>query len=86
MWITHVNYMSDAHKLILASTSRDLRFFTISSETFFEEFILFGKSNQRTKYEIFRKLNFNFSRCEKCSYLSGLLSKWNGKQKYCYIH
>jgi hypothetical protein len=41
--------MPDAHKLVLASTSRDIRFFTISSETFLEEFILFGKSNQRTK-------------------------------------
>ncbi len=42
MWITDAIYMSDAHKLVLASTSRDLRFFTISNETFLEEFILFG--------------------------------------------
>lgn len=42
MWITDAIYMSDAHKLVLASTSRDLRFFTISSETFLEEFHLFG--------------------------------------------
>jgi len=45
MWITDAIYMPDAHKLVLASTSRDLRFFTISSETFLEEFILFGESN-----------------------------------------
>ena len=43
MWITDAIYMADAHKLVLASTSRDLRFFTISSETFLEEFNLFGK-------------------------------------------
>jgi hypothetical protein len=43
MWVTDAIYMPDAHKLVLASTSRDLRFFTISSETFLEEFILFGK-------------------------------------------
>ncbi len=43
MWITDAIYMPDTHKLVLASTSRDLRFFTISSETFLEEFILFGK-------------------------------------------
>jgi len=43
MWITDAIYMPDAHKLVLASTSRDLRFFTISSETFLEEFILFGE-------------------------------------------
>ncbi len=42
MWITDAIYMPDAHKLVLASTSRDLRFFTISSETFLEEFALFG--------------------------------------------
>lgn len=47
MWITDAVYMTDAHKLVLASTSRDLRFFTISNETFLEEFALFGK--QRTK-------------------------------------
>jgi hypothetical protein len=43
MWITDAIYMPDAHKLVLASTSRDLRFFTISSETFLEEFCLFGE-------------------------------------------
>ena len=43
MWVTDAVYMSDAHKLVLISTSRDLRFFTISSETFLEEFCLFGK-------------------------------------------
>jgi hypothetical protein len=43
MWITDAIYMPDAHKLVLASTSRDLRFFTISSETFLEEFSIFGK-------------------------------------------
>ena len=44
MWITDAMYMSDVHKLVIASTSRDLRFFTITSETFLEDFILFGKS------------------------------------------
>lgn len=43
MWVSDAIYMSDAHKLVLATTSRDLRFFTISSETFLEEFCLFGK-------------------------------------------
>jgi hypothetical protein len=43
MWITDAVYMSDAHKLVVTSTSRDLRFFTISNETFLEEFILFGR-------------------------------------------
>ena len=47
MWITDAIYMSDAHKLVLASTSRDLRFFTISNETFLEEFNLFGNVRQR---------------------------------------
>ncbi len=42
MWITDAIYMADVHKLVLASTSRELRFFTISSETFLEEFSLFG--------------------------------------------
>ena len=48
MWITDAIYMTDAHKLALASTSRDLRFFTISSETFLEEFTLFGKYHRET--------------------------------------
>jgi hypothetical protein len=46
MWITDAIYMSDAHKLVLTSTSRDLRFFTISSETFLEEFALFGRETR----------------------------------------
>jgi len=40
--VTDAVYMTDAHKLVLATTSRDLRFFTISSETFLEEFCIFG--------------------------------------------
>lgn len=47
MWITDAIYMPDAHKLVLASTSRDLRFFTISSETFLEEFTLFGNLQRK---------------------------------------
>lgn len=43
MWITDAVYMTDAHKLVLASTSRDLRFFTISTEIFLEEFVIFGE-------------------------------------------
>ncbi|CAF4236900.1 unnamed protein product, partial [Rotaria magnacalcarata] len=41
-------YLTDAHKLVLSSTSRDLRFFTISNETFLEEFALFGVKNVPT--------------------------------------
>jgi len=50
MWITDAIYMPDAHKLVLATTSRDLRFFTISSETFLEEFALFGKQKKIDKF------------------------------------
>ncbi|CAF3442031.1 unnamed protein product [Rotaria sp. Silwood1] len=48
MWVTDAIYMTDAHKLALVSTSRDLRFFTISNETFLEEFALFGVKNVPT--------------------------------------
>jgi hypothetical protein len=60
MWITDAIYMPDVHKLVLASTSRDLRFFTISNETFLEEFILFGKFSRRTKNETF-EIKFYYS-------------------------
>ncbi|CAF0886081.1 unnamed protein product [Rotaria sordida] len=52
MWVTDAIYMTDAHKLVLASTSRDLRFFTISNETFLEEFALFGKLDKNRNLEI----------------------------------
>ncbi|CAF3733415.1 unnamed protein product [Rotaria sordida] len=51
MWITDAIYMSDVHKLVIASTSRDLRFFTITSETFLEDFVLFGIKNVPTCLE-----------------------------------
>jgi hypothetical protein len=60
MWITDAIYMPDAHKLVLASTSRDLRFFTISSETFLEEFILFGEPSLHK--QTMRRFEF-FLRC-----------------------
>lgn len=50
MWISDAIYMPDVHKLVLASTSRDLRFFTISSETFLEEFTLFGELRLKSKH------------------------------------
>lgn len=74
MWITDAIYMFDAHKLVLASTSRDLRFFTISSETFLEEFSLFGK-----KRLLLRLLELSSLRSEECSDLSRLLSQPNGE-------
>ena len=49
MWITDAIYLSDVHKLVLSSTSRDLRFFTISSEIFLEDFVLFGMFKRQTK-------------------------------------
>lgn len=62
MWISDAIYMPDVHKLVLASTSRDLRFFTLSSETFLEEFTLFGirtficRSNVDVDVELFFSL------------------------------
>lgn len=48
-WISDAIFMSDVNKLILASTGRDLRFFTVSNETFMEDFHLYGNE----------KLNFD---------------------------
>jgi hypothetical protein len=77
MWITDAIYMADVHKLVLASTSRELRFFTISSETFLEEFALFGILKEKIN-DKFRNLVVYF-RCEKCSNLFRLLSNSYGK-------
>ena len=44
MWISDALYMPDVHKLVIASTGRDLRFFTVSSEAFHEEFTLYGQN------------------------------------------
>ncbi|CAF0961507.1 unnamed protein product [Rotaria magnacalcarata] len=52
-WITDAIYMPDVHKLVLTSTSRDLRFFTITSETFLEDFVLFGIKNVPTCLEYY---------------------------------
>ncbi|CAF2653059.1 unnamed protein product [Rotaria sp. Silwood2] len=51
MWITDAIFMPDVHKLVLASTSRDLRFFTITTEAFLEDFVLFGLKNVPTCLE-----------------------------------
>ena len=42
-WVTDVVYMPNSHKIVIASTGRDLRFFDATSSTqFYEEFYLFG--------------------------------------------
>ena len=42
-WVTDVLYMHNSHKIVIASTGRDLRFFdATSSSQFYEEFYLFG--------------------------------------------
>ncbi|CAF2508274.1 unnamed protein product [Rotaria sp. Silwood2] len=53
MWVTDAIHMPDTHKLVFASTSPDLRFLTISSETFLEEFMLFRIKNVPTCLEYF---------------------------------
>ena len=41
MWVTDVVYMSNCHKLAVASTSRDLRFFDFSGGKLYEEHHLY---------------------------------------------
>ncbi|XP_064614731.1 WD repeat-containing protein on Y chromosome-like [Liolophura sinensis] len=42
MWVTDMVYMSNCHKLAIASTSRDIRFYDVTSNQYFEEFHLFA--------------------------------------------
>uniref|UniRef100_A0A8C5R5F8 EF-hand domain-containing protein n=1 Tax=Leptobrachium leishanense TaxID=445787 RepID=A0A8C5R5F8_9ANUR len=41
-WTTDAVYMSNVHKLAVATTSRDIHFFDVSTMNMFEEFHLFG--------------------------------------------
>lgn len=81
MWITDAIYMADAHKLVLASTSRDLRFFTISSETFLEDFALFGENDLSASLDPSHFHHLFCFRRKKCSNLFRLLSKFNCSMK-----
>ncbi|MBN3313526.1 WDR49 protein, partial [Atractosteus spatula] len=47
-WTTDAVCMSDVHKIALATTSRDIHFFDISTASCFEEFYLFGIANVPT--------------------------------------
>lgn len=42
MWVTDAIYMLNSHKIAISSTSRDIRFFDVSTNHFFEEFHLYG--------------------------------------------
>lgn len=44
MWVTDAIYMPNCHKIAIASTSRDIRFFDTSTSQYFEEYHLFGNS------------------------------------------
>ena len=42
-WVTDACYMSNCHKIAIASTGRDIRFFDVTSSFFYEEFHLYSK-------------------------------------------
>ena len=63
MWITDAVLMPDTHKLVLSSTSRDLRFFTMTSETFLEEFTVYGKMNSMGRIEIEPRVVRRYQKC-----------------------
>ena len=43
MWVTDAVYMPNCHKIAVASTSRDIRFYDVTSTSYFEEFHLYCK-------------------------------------------
>ncbi|KAJ1129414.1 hypothetical protein NDU88_007784 [Pleurodeles waltl] len=45
-WTTDAVYMPNVHKIAVATTSRDIHFFDVSTMNIFEEFHLFGKKEQ----------------------------------------
>ncbi|KAG7491778.1 hypothetical protein MATL_G00007240 [Megalops atlanticus] len=47
-WTTDAVYMPNVHKIAVATTSRDIHFFDISTGNLFEEFYLFGMNNVPT--------------------------------------
>ncbi|MFT7804220.1 WD repeat-containing protein on Y chromosome-like [Arapaima gigas] len=48
MWTTDAAYMPNVHKIAVATTSRDIHFFDVSTPKCFEEFYLFGMKNVPT--------------------------------------
>ena len=47
MWVTDAIYMKNCQKIAIGSTSRDIRFYDVSSSHYFEEYHLFGKKKIR---------------------------------------
>lgn len=43
MWVTDAVYMRNCQKVAIGSTSRDIRFYDVSTNQYFEEFHLFGE-------------------------------------------
>lgn len=41
-WVTDAVYMPNCHKIVIASTGRDLRFFDATSTQYYQEFHLYG--------------------------------------------
>jgi hypothetical protein len=43
MWVTDAVFMPNCHKLAIATTSRDIRFYETATGNLFEEFHLYGR-------------------------------------------
>lgn len=45
MWVMDAKYMANCHKIVIASTKRDLRFYDIAGNQTIEDYDLYGLNN-----------------------------------------
>ncbi|CAH1274614.1 EFCAB8 [Branchiostoma lanceolatum] len=50
-WVTDAIYLPNMNKIVIATTSRDLHFFDISTSSYFEEFHLYGLADVPTCFD-----------------------------------
>ncbi|KAI8506660.1 hypothetical protein Bbelb_160870 [Branchiostoma belcheri] len=50
-WVTDAIYLPNMNKIVIATTSRDLHFFDISTSSYFEEFHLYGLTDVPTCFD-----------------------------------
>ncbi|GAB1602852.1 WD repeat-containing protein on Y chromosome-like [Argonauta hians] len=73
-WVTDAIYMKNCNKIVVGTSSRELRFYDISTSHFFEEFHLFGMSDVPYCFDYwYDKTNLNSESLLVCGLDSGTL-------------
>ena len=90
MWVTDAIYMPNCHKIVIASTRRDLRFYDMAGNQMLEDYHLYGLNNvpHSLAYHYNEKVRTAFIFICNSAFTSLTIKKWHDNlynTTYCHM-